>query len=93
MTPVDISPRAEAELLEIAGRLAEFGPQAALAFVDTFSSVIDQLRDFPELGQASRRIPHQRVLRRGVYRFVYEFRDGTVLLLGILDGRGQRELP
>ena len=93
MKRVALDPRAEAEFLEIVDYLSSFSPDAALRFVDTYWSVIEQLREFPELGQLIRGSITKRVLRRGVYRFVYEVGDRDTLLLRILDGRGQRELP
>lgn len=93
MTPLHIDVRAEEDLFEITRYLLGFGADAADRFVAAFWDVVEDLRQFPELGQRSREHPEIRVMRRGIYLFLYEAREEDVLLLRILDGRAQPELP
>ena len=87
MIPVHLDDQAEADLFATAEYLANWSSQAAERFIQQFWSVVQDLRQFPELGQGPHREARFRLLRRGPYQFVYELRDGDVLLLRILDGR------
>ncbi|MGE3073013.1 MAG: type II toxin-antitoxin system RelE/ParE family toxin [Dehalococcoidia bacterium] len=89
---VQVSERAIDDLLEIVGRLADISPPGAAAFVDSYERILDQLRDFPLLGQASDREPEMRVMRSGPYRFLYWVSVDRVILSRIIDGRSQASL-
>ena len=91
LIPAHLEDSAVAELLAITRYLATLGVRRAEEFVAIFWSVVEDLRAFPALGQHI--AGDKRVLRRGVYRFVYQLRDEDVLILRILDGRGQHDLP
>ena len=88
---IDVDDRATADLLEIVDYLSDYSPSAAERVIGHFEDVLRQLRDFPASGQIHAANPATRVLRRGVYRFIYSVRDGDVLLLRILDGRAAAE--
>ena len=90
---VQVSDRAIEDLLAIAERLSDFSISGALAVVDSYDRVLEQLRDFPLSGQASQVAVGMRVIRTGVYRFLYFVSEDRVVLARILDGRGQHDLP
>ncbi len=87
MTFVDVSDLAEDDLLEITAFLADASLVAAERFIQTFTKVIDDLRQFPEIGRQDLEDPATRILNRGNYRFVYEVSQTGLMLLRILDGR------
>lgn len=90
---VQVSDNAIENLLDIAERLSDLSPEAALRFIESYERVLAILRDFPESGQKSNHRPGVRVLRSGVYRFVYEVLPDRLVVSEIVDGRGQSALP
>ncbi len=90
---VQVSDEAIDDLLEISDQLSNRSRSLALDFVAAYERVLEQLRDFPESGQRSRRNRNMRILRSGDFRFMYRVLADRVVLSEILDGRRQSELP
>ena len=94
MTRVDVVPEASDEFLELVDRVSSFSLRQAEELISYYESVLLQLRDFPESGQRSRRQPNRRLLRRGVYQFIYDYHEPEgVHILQVRDGRREPELP
>ena len=89
---VEVSDSAIDDLLAITAYLAEFSERAAYEFIEAYEKALDQIRAFPEIGQLSNG-DTARVLRFGVYRFVYRVNDDHAILGRIIDGRSQATLP
>lgn len=70
--------------------IAEENPKAAIELGDRLDELIDQLRDYPELGRAGRVTgTRELVITRTPFIVVYRIADGGVEVLRILHGSQQ----
>lgn len=88
MTPVEITERAEADLLALVDHLAEANLAVARSFIDAFERATERLSTFPEsgalfdLGGAG----NERVALVYPARVVYRFEAGVVRILRVVHG-------
>ena len=89
MTPVRVSPRAQADLVEITSCLAfEAGYAVAARYEREINSQIELLSDFPGVGTRKPNFGKGvRMLVEAPYLIYYEPDEHGILILRILDGR------
>jgi plasmid stabilization system protein ParE len=84
--PVHLSARAESDFFARVTWLSERSTRRAVQFIDSFEGVLEDLRQFPELGTVAAD-GRTRILKRGGLRYLYVHVEGRVILLRLLDPR------
>jgi plasmid stabilization system protein ParE len=88
---VDVSDEARDDLLAIANYLSDFSIPAANRFIDSFETVLADLRLFARIGSAEGSDENRRVLYRGFHAFLYEIGEERLTVIRILDARRPRQ--
>ncbi|MBI2737615.1 MAG: type II toxin-antitoxin system RelE/ParE family toxin [Rhodospirillales bacterium] len=89
MTPVVVSPRADADVDDMLEHLAEVaGPAVARRYSQQLDAIFERLAMFPASGARRRSLgPHTRVAVAPPYVVVYDYQGSTVVIVRVLDGR------
>jgi plasmid stabilization system protein ParE len=89
MTPVVVSPRADADVEEMLERLADLaGPSVARRYAQELEAVYERLALFPASGARRRSLgQYARIAVVSPYVIVYDYHGSMVLIVRVLDGR------
>ena len=86
MTSIEITERAEADILSLVDFLSEASTVRAEAFIDEFERVLARLRRFPESGtpRSLSDAGNERVAMAYPSRVIYRFEGGVVRILRVI---------
>lgn len=89
MTPVVVSPRAEADVDAMLEHLANSGGMAvARRYAQELDAIYQRLAMFPESGARRRSLGrHARIAVASPYVIVYDYKGQAVEIVRVLDGR------
>src|SRR5712691_2970709 len=89
MTPVVVSPRADADTDDMLKRLADLaGPSVVRRYERELRAIYERLAMFPGSGARRRSLgPNARIAVLSPYVVVYDYVDGMVRIVRVVDGR------
>lgn len=89
MTPVVVSPRADADVAAMLEHLADLaGPAVARRYNQELDAVFERLAMFPASGARRRSLgSYARIAVIAPYVVVYDYQDNMVVIVRVLDGR------
>lgn len=89
MTPVVVSPRADADVDAMLEHLADVaGPAVARRYSQELDAIFERLAMFPGSGARRRSLgTHARIAVASPYVVVYDYQGRSVVIVRVLDGR------